>query len=108
MKIRNGFVSNSSSSSFVILLPENFKLDLSDVDFEDYEVEEKDVQDAFDNLLRDKEIWDEEYGEENEVLGDALEDYIVATIDTSPEGGQLILADPKKVKKILLGEKNED
>jgi len=24
MKVRNGFVSNSSSSSFVVLLPENF------------------------------------------------------------------------------------
>ena len=27
MKIRNGFVSNSSSSSFVVLLPENFDVE---------------------------------------------------------------------------------
>jgi hypothetical protein len=32
MKIRNGFVSNSSSSSFVILLPDNF--DINSIDFD--------------------------------------------------------------------------
>jgi hypothetical protein len=102
MKIRNGFVSNSSSSSFIVLLPENFVLDLSGYDFENsgYEATEEEVKKMFAQLLSNKNIWEEE-GDAVGILENVLDDYVVATLDTSSEGGQIVLADPVKIKKIL-------
>jgi hypothetical protein len=36
-----------------------------------------------------------------------LEDYVIDSIDTGPDAGQVSAADTKKVKKILLGVSDE-
>ena len=37
------------------------------------------------------------------VLPDLLDDYVIDSIDTGPDAGQVSVADSKKVRKILLG-----
>ena len=50
MKIRNGFVSNSSSSSFVVILPENF---IETIDFDKITEEHEDLNiDKFKKILK--------------------------------------------------------
>ncbi len=49
MKIRNGFVSNSSSSSFIVLLPEDYKLKETRIN----------IVKAFEKLLADKKLWED-------------------------------------------------
>lgn len=107
MKIRNGFVSNSSSSSFVILLPKGF--DMETVKYEDFvgkdsysEATVESVKKAMKKFLKDKEFWGEDAGyEEMDVLCDILKPYIVTTIDGGPDESKMILLSNKKVNKIL-------
>jgi len=115
MKIRNGFVSNSSSSSFVILLPENF-LD---------EVEYDKITDGYDNfplddfkgllkkLVDEGGIYDDDVYEYSKVydknreydfydnLNVILKPYVIADLEGGPDEGQIIVADSKKINKIL-------
>ena len=105
MKIRNGFVSNSSSSSFVILLPDSF--DIESVDFEEFSDPYGDnstpenIKKAFNQLKRDKCIWEEEDFNAVSALEKILDPYIIGEVDTSSDGGQIVLADKEKVKKVL-------
>jgi len=101
MKIRNGFVSNSSSSSFVILLPENFTLDLSEFDFKDSYTNEEEVRQMFNKLLHENEVCPGYESGAFGVLEQVLNDYTIATFETGPDAGQIVLADQDKVKKIL-------
>ena len=95
MKVRVGFVSNSSSSSYVILLPENFETGrYSD-----------ELADHFFQLTTSGAVWREEIG------GDAysnmlsqLKRYVIAEIESGPDDDRIILADRKKVRAII----NED
>jgi hypothetical protein len=88
MKIRCGFVSNSSSSSFVVLLPHNLNV-------------RKGLQDAFNRLVNEGELWEEEcFGYFGELV-DILNDYIIAVIETPSDGGVITIADREKVEKII-------
>lgn len=110
MKIRNGFVSNSSSSSFVVLLPEKF---VENIDFdkitdgdEDFPLE--DFKSLLNMVIKDSGIWQEEirdYDPDDNDFGDILNKlfrpYVVATIDTSSDAGQIVILNREEVKKLL-------
>jgi hypothetical protein len=110
MKVRIGFVSNSSSSSYVILLPEHYTLTIETInnylqndDKEGYlsdGLKPEDVLSSFGVLKKEGTILFEDMYRESSVLSKMLKDYIVAEVPTGPDGGQLVLAEPGKVKKI--------
>lgn len=104
MKIRNGFVSNSSSSSFIVLLPDNFSkedLDFSKANVDDDEITKEDVYKTFEELKNDKVIYEYDRYEEMRVLSQMLEDFIVVEISGGSDDGLMELINNKKVKKIL-------
>jgi len=95
MKTRNGFVSNSSSSSFVVLLPDDF--DINDKN----ETMKKGVIELFHELLQHGQIWQEGNYAAYQVLEEILDPYIIAGIDGPSDAGQIVLADKNKIKGIL-------
>ena len=125
MKIRNGFVSNSSSSSYVILLPVDFKSDdldtkkifkeidherLSDIIEEMYGTDDWDgeynfavgeiIKDKIKTFLSEKEIWAEDDYSMYDIIYSSFKDNIIAGIDTGPDEAQIVIADRKVVEKI--------
>jgi len=107
MKIRNGFVSNSSSSSFVVLLPDDF--DINTIDFQveidkcKYadDAEPENVKKALQELISSNSLFNEDYYDSIYVIKSILKPYIVASIEGGPDDGSITLLDNKKVKKIL-------
>lgn len=117
MKIRAGFVSNSSSSSFVVLLPENFieTIDFDKINTTNYDGDED--GDEFDleifkkfvnKFYKDAGYWRDYYSEdENEgmyydALSKLIRPYIVADIDgSSDDGDKIIVLNREKIKKLL-------
>jgi hypothetical protein len=119
MKYRNGFVSNSSSSSFVMLFPDDFdveKIDWSKFDFEEFaeesmygdDEEEIDqealktkIKEGLKKLLSGETLWDEEDAATMTAIETLFPDYIIGEISTDGDSGQMALADKAKAKKIL-------
>ena len=123
MKLRNGFVSNSSSSSFVVLLPDTLKfVDLdqdairdSICDYNGWEDENEDVEGYKDALADAKNAFNELQGGGDVWMGETvggrvLEDltyegplskYVIATFETSSDAGQILGVKRADVAKIL-------
>ena len=104
MKIRNGFVSNSSSSSFVILLPRGFDIESIDMTAmcEQNDVGVESVKRTFRKFLKYKEIYERECrGSVIDVLYEILRPYTIASIETGPDEGRMVLADEMEIRKIL-------
>ena len=123
MKVRNGFVSNSSSTSFVILLPENFDLE-KDIDWKSIQ---KSLFEYSDDVAKEDRIpkakalvakfikegylsddSNDYYGDDEmdrpdiSTLTNALKKYIVHEIETGADNPSSVsLLNNKKVKKIL-------
>ena len=90
MKTRNGFVSNSSSTSFVVVLPDCLKV------FKD-----KDTQDAYEQLVANGEFAQYSDYVRFDLLSSALQKYCIAEFDVGDEQGIIISADKNKIRKIL-------
>jgi hypothetical protein len=110
MKIRNGFVSNSSSSSFVVLLPENFleTIDYAKIIQGDDDFPLSDFTRLLLDFTQNGGIWEEEireYDEEDyefsDILNDLIRPYVIASMSTSSDGGQIVIANRETVKKLL-------
>jgi len=126
MKQRNGFVSNSSSSSFIVLLPDNFveKTDWNEVMkkyFESSYYDEEEFEKRYgikptpelfkkqvELFIENESCWDE-YGNEdlnNEpsmtIVSELIPDeYIIGSIESGPDSGEMTLANKENILKIL-------
>jgi len=117
MKIRNGFVSNSSSSSFVLLLPDNF---LKGVDYDKIVKENQFTEDdeekfpiekfkeLLTNFVNDGGMWDEEIHdydpddwEFHEIFYELMQPYVLTSMDAGPDAGQWTVIDKNKIDEIL-------
>ena len=104
MKIRTGFVSNSSSSSFACILPKNF--DITKVDFSKYDamgdndLEPQDVIKSFEKFLSYGYI--EDYDNPAfSVLSEILNPYSIVDWEVSSDDGQILLVDRADIQKVL-------
>lgn len=108
MIVRLGFVSNSSSSSFVVFVPKSFKPDWDKYKdmIEDRELTNDGCQEAYDELLKKGDLWDEE-NHASAILKQMFRDagLIVAAVDTSSDMGQITIIDRDRIVKLLEGEK---
>ena len=115
MKIRTGFVSNSSSSSFVILLPKNFDADMYIDNMEDGEIEHimeehrMKSKDQIKNILRtcvnDGGMWNEDKG--FYMCSELLNDFVVTTVEGGADDGSIsIMSEEEKnhLKDLLFKE----
>lgn len=115
MKIRSGFVSNSSSSSFVVVLPDNF---IEIVDYSKIEdIDDEFPLDDFQSLLRrimvdggicDNEIYEYEREKNYEidyefydVFYNLIEPYIITSFETGPGFGQFNVYTKSKIEEKL-------
>lgn len=121
MKIRQSFVSNSSSTSYVVLFPEGATADdlelknlegavaeMQDSEGTDEEEAKKDLLEGLSRLLGGSSISDYDDGALVNVLPDLLDDYVIASMESGPDAGCVMVAQSAKVKKILLGGGDED
>lgn len=109
MKVRNGFVSNSSSTSFVVLIPSDFDIDKVDfTSLEDYDEDdctEEDIKTAFAELIQDGWIWDGSMWDDQlsstfYPLVEILEDFVILKIDGPSGYGRIILLKSEEISKI--------
>lgn len=110
MKIRMNFVSNSSSSSCIVYLPDNLKF--KDLKPKDYALQElkdnegslKDAEKAFDKLKTGEELYEYDDHASFFFLTETLGDYVVASVDGGPDAGQLVPVNKNKLSELMKGE----
>ena len=105
MKIRTGFVSNSSSSSFVVLLPKNFEADTYQLTANDIDAMQDITEDECKIALR-KLTTDGHFYEADEpnafcVLSFIVKPYTIIEIDGGSDRGVIVLADRDKIEALL-------
>jgi hypothetical protein len=116
MKVRNGFVSNSSSSSFIVFLPDFFDpkkhVDISNIKSkwaisewcERFDVDDFTNDDAVklvEKFIKNKSFWgDEEYAEMN-MIESLLSDYVISSVEGGPGDGSCELIGSEKINAIF-------
>lgn len=117
MKIRFGFVSNSSSSSYVLLLPKNFDtnmfIDNMDEErikeiIEDHDLEDKDeLKYHVEKLIEDGYLYAYDDSKSLYVCEDVLRDFKIMSIQGGPDDGSISLMserEKEKIKELLFKE----
>jgi hypothetical protein len=101
MKIRNGFVSNSSSSSFIIVLPDNFDhtIILDKVDNINTK-DKKGLKNAVLSFINDKTCY-EYQNQYIQYFSELFEKYIVEIVDGQPDDGRFIILDNDIIRSII-------
>ena len=112
MKIRSGFVSNSSSSSYIVLLPKNFDAIKYVDNMTDEEIDKlfrwdkhdrSEIKEALKSLCIDGTIYDDNYEQKN-ICSEVLREYVIADVQTESDGGSISLVtgtEREKIKKLL-------
>jgi len=106
MKIRSGFVSNSSSSSYVVFIPDNFSVDCNklaeDADSQYDELDVDVLEDMVMDLKNGSGLYSQDNYSEYEAIVDVLreKDLIVITIDGGPDEGSVSTISQKKIAEI--------
>ena len=113
MKTRMGFISNSSSTSYIIVLPKDFDVDSITEETVDLEKLNQwnqtdkftidDVKDAVRRLIATGVVFDWEDGDVALACNAALKNFVVADVDGGSEDGKTVLADRGRVEDILSG-----
>jgi hypothetical protein len=90
MKIRNGFVSNSSSSSFLIVLPDDYTIDKNEVKLLMNEYELEDIEEVIKNInnfINEGEIY--EYDDYNyfSIMSELFRNYNIFGVDVGSDDG---------------------
>jgi hypothetical protein len=112
MKKRGGFVSNSSSASYVVLLPKNItiaRFDLNKANPEYYGFSNRNeyadaMVNSFHDLITSDMLMDDDC-QSLDALKDLLERYVIATLSTGPGEGQIVIADIETTKNILINQR---
>jgi hypothetical protein len=107
MKIRTGFVSNSSSSSFVACLPDNF--DINTINFEEWAQKASEYFSRKTFTAEDIKKMTEECisrggcGEGDTFFyfaPEMFEDYIISKVDVGSDSGSFALLDAKEKQRL--------
>jgi uncharacterized protein (DUF2249 family) len=110
MKVRSGFVSNSSSTSFIVIIPPDFNAKVA-VDKVPKSRREF-VMDMLTKLQSGEHVYEDLYDdhEKNDVYPAAYEDlvkilkkYTVADKRSGPDDGEIVPVDVAKARRILEG-----
>lgn len=107
MKTRNGFVSNSSSTSYVIILPDNFTISASHLPVKllfDVLKENKYLNESC--LPAIENLGQREVRDAFNSLQKILQNHIITDIGTdADQGTELVLLDNSEIRKLLKGQK---
>ena len=108
MKIRNGFVSNSSSSSYLVVIPEKFDvkefLNKKNIDIENLDFEVENIDELIEKIngyINEGKIWECENYEEFYWISDLFSDMVLTGFDVSSDSGTIIFKkDTEIINKI--------